>query len=936
MILPLRLCRWLLLGCALASIRLAAEEPADTLQRHLERFPRVTLGKDERHQARVALLDPPQAPLAIDGSYYHGFRLTVPDWIDASLVLMLVTPQPFVFKEGEFTSSIIPVEGGADFPVTLSSFPIRPFEHLATRFPSAGNFFQQEIASESLVPGKEYLICYRFTKPNIPKVAVALTVNSARGARELGRLPIGPLRWQAAPPLPDAIPKLAAAIAAEVAGEFKKSGSAAALRLLDRSAADFFAAGGSFYELNHQIWREAQVRSGRENMAWSADLWDWLFHLALARGEEKEAADLVPNTLGGMANAGRYGRLKEIINWQERAFWRSGYELDPASYPDSGPGIPSLPEVRRRDIPFLPPLGSPSYGPGGGARLVRTFVRLQASAVIGMADDRERSGRWREALEWRLWTQAWAAQQQAKVPDIETVNIWFQAALANARNLESLNLFEAARQEYDSIASHPWEDDYNGRAKIESRLGKINCSLQLGDYRPVLESEARDLAEQARNNVFLVKSSWQVDDLIHARCMIAGGNVSGGLAKIETLIADGCEAARCERCVQRLAAGKLDGVEADLILLLESYRSSGRKIKEANLYSLYAAFLEASGRFAEAIAMRREAVRLMRSFDLFATLPVELARLSLLLSHWGDRAAAAAAATEATNLAARKERIPAGIAALVAQLLSVRPSVIVTKKADPPKTAVDLQPVRAIIIPLEGHPLRGRLTLANPTPEAVEGTLSFEGLPADAIWNAETGEATVTLGKDGSTRLPNIRLEPGGEVFIELFAPPATAAKGQLTVLWSAPGQRDLQSVWSLDDAEKGVSSAVIDAGEFRGNPFYGVLIYHHYMQAAAAAPRVNFRVTASTPTRVELYDDAGRPVMVDATGDGSLGGVGDSLFTDADGDGAGDLIATKGEAPFGLLVYPPAKIPADGIKLTVEVKVGTQWVVFAEDRIIP
>lgn len=66
------------------------------------------------------------------------------------------------------------------------------------------------------------------------------------------------------------------------------------------------------------------------------------------------------------------------------------------------------------------------------------------------------------------------------------------------------------------------------------------------------------------------------------------------------------------------------------------------------------------------------------------------------------------------------------------------------------------------------------------------------------------------------------------------------------------------------------------------------------------------------------------------------LGGIGDSLFTDADGDGAGDLIATKGEAPFGLLVYPPAKIPADGIKLTVEVKVGTQWVVFAEDRIIP
>ena len=67
-----------------------------------------------------------------------------------------------------------------------------------------------------------------------------------------------------------------------------------------------------------------------------------------------------------------------------------------------------------------------------------------------------------------------------------------------------------------------------------------------------------------------------------------------------------------------------------------------------------------------------------------------------------------------------------------------------------------------------------------------------------------------------------------------------------------------------------------------------------------------------------------------------ALGGVGDRLFTDTDGGGAGDLLATKGKAPFGLLVYPPGKIPAEGIRLRVEVKVGAQWVVFAEDRIIP
>ena len=92
--------------------------------------------------------------------------------------------------------------------------------------------------------------------------------------------------------------------------------------------------------------------------------------------------------------------------------------------------------------------------------------------------------------------------------------------------------------------------------------------------------------------------------------------------------------------------------------------------------------------------------------------------------------------------------------------------------------------------------------------------------------------------------------------------------------------------------------------------------------------------LTAAATT--EAANLAGYPVFTDATGDGSLGGVGDRLFTDTDGGGAGDLLATKGEAPFGLLVYPPAKIPAEGIRPRVEVKVGARWVIFAEDRIIP
>ena len=753
---------------------------------------------------------------------------------------------------------------------------------------------------------------------------LAGAAEAARGGNESGPVPTGQPAAQVPPHKAVVRARQARSISDEAAAVFRQSGAEVALRVLDRSAEEYLAAGGRYFDLNHHVWKEAQIRSGRENVAWSADLYDWLFRLALAHGNEQAAKEVVGVALNMLAGAHRYGRIKEILGWQEQAFARNGYNLDPTSYPDAGPGISDLPEVRHRHIPYVPPLGP------------RLFNRLQASAVHAMADDRERGGKWREALEWRLWVQAWAVQQQAQTPDIEILNVWFLAAVDNARNLESLELYEAAVREYDVIATHPWEDAYSDRSKIGSRLRKINCSLRLGDYHPEMEIEAREIAAQSREIIYLTKTSRFEADLIHARCLIASGNVAGGLAEIESLIAADYEEARLERCVQRLAAGNLSGVEADLVLLLESYRSSGRKIDEAKLYSLYAEFLEAAGRQAEAIAMRREAVRLMRGFDLFVSLPLELARLSVLLQRYGDHAAAAAAANEASQLASRKNRVPERVAVKVAHVLAARGPAQVAVKNDLPKLPLELQPVRAIVVPLEGRPLRGRLTLFNPTGQTAEGSLSFEGISTAAVWNPEASEVTATLGKDGVGTLSKIRVEPGSDASIELFAPASAVAKGTLTVIWSSAGQDALKSTWSVGDPEQGVASAIIDAGEFRGNPFFGIPIYHHHMQSPADPPQVNLRVTASVPTRIELYDASGRAVFVDANGDGSLGGVGDSLFSDENHDGAGDIVSTAGEADFGMRVYPPADLPAEGITLTVEVKHDGKWVVFATDRIIP
>jgi hypothetical protein len=254
----------------------------------------------------------------------------------------------------------------------------------------------------------------------------------------------------------------------------------------------------------------------------------------------------------------------------------------------------------------------------------------------------------------------------------------------------------------------------------------------------------------------------------------------------------------------------------------------------------------------------------------------------------------------------------------------------------PPKIATDLQPLRSLVIPVKGRPLRGKLTLANPSAQAVEGTLAFDGIPADAIWDAGSGEATVTLGSAGSDRLSKVRIEPGSFALIQLSAGPDAVSKGTLTTVWSSPGQPDRQSVWTFDPAEAGVSTAVIEAGEFKSNPFYSVPIYHHYMQPEDSRLPANFRITTSSPARVELYDAEDHPVSVDANGDGSLGESGDSLFADTDNDGAADLPAVAGETSFRIQVYPSGNIPADGLKVKLENKLDGRWIAVAEDRILP
>jgi hypothetical protein len=332
--------------------------------------------------------------------------------------------------------------------------------------------------------------------------------------------------------------------------------------------------------------------------------------------------------------------------------------------------------------------------------------------------------------------------------------------------------------------------------------------------------------------------------------------------------------------------------------------------------------------------MRREAVSLTRSFNLFPKLPAELARLSCLLGKCGDASGARAIADEAVVLTRRDERLPARIADSVAAILKQDEPPAKPGVPESPAIASDLQPIKAIIVPLEGKPLRGRLTLSNPSARAIEGTLKFVGYPSDATADAAHGEVSVTLGTSGVDRLEKLRIEPGTYTVIDLVAEAGKFVPGELSVAWHVPMQEGQTSVWIIDEAEGGVASAVLDAGIFKRNAFYGVPIHHHYQQVDPAGSIAALRAVCSIPARVELYDGSGRPIYIDATGNGRFDGPGDVVFQDADSDAFPDVALEDGEALVRLQVFPSSELPEEGLKITLESRFEGQWLPFAEDAL--
>lgn len=710
-----------------------------------------------------------------------------------------------------------------------------------------------------------------------------------------------------------------------------------ALKFISQELDKRGASEGDFKNLSDLVWREAQVKSGRLDVDWAALLYDEIFKSALKNQRYGEMNQVIGNLLVSLGAAGRHGRLTEVLEWWIEKKQNGNQLLEITACPDEGSVFPFFPEIRNRKMPI--DLLYSQIGIQGDGNTNRVDIEQKNALVVTTyAAQLGQSGKWSQSMEWVRQIRRWSSLEDGK-PRWQLIQPWFNSVESTAKSLQWLGYTEQALTEIDIGLAAPMQESYHGRCNIKLSLLRLEILMELKQAPEDLVDQAADLVKRAEANMHLSIVHHRDAKVILAKTLFHQGKDDEALALLDELATAGHLSARNIRVEYRIDKGMLEGVEEELQSLLKAYRATGNKISECWLYEKYADFLEASGRLSEALAMRREVIRLCNSFDFFTKLPVQLAKLALVLERLGDSAGSKAAADEARKLIAQ-DRLPARSKTSAEGFLTKLNAASQTVEHKPEKTPlVDIQPERSMVIPIEGAAWMTLLTLANPSDKPEDGTLSFQGMPMTFTREGGKGDVIVrpaTAANQGETTL-RLNLEPKTYQLVKITADQTFSKTGELSLIWTSwRGETRVAANVLIESPEKGVSSSIIQAGNYRANPFYGVPVHLHYVSKDKATKSSPLRFITSEKARVEVYALDGTPLSVDSQGNGSLRDKGDELFGTSDREGNLLLSLTDGAASFMILIYPNGPLPEDGLTLNVEAYQNGAWSLHSQNRLQP
>lgn len=728
-------------------------------------------------------------------------------------------------------------------------------------------------------------------------------------------------------------------LAADALAFYNEKGEPAMRFLLDERFTEFHLARPRHPKLfagntrrYFRFFKEAQTGAGRNNPAFAAALYQWLFDNCDQYPVSFNRFNIMNNLVIALSQSGQKARAKVLLNETAEILALSGYDTNLESHP------------RRRYFRIFPKVNVPNY------RNVPLFRLDHAAFLTMLAEQALVEGRWQDAL----------AQGQAHIdvvghtlkndPAASQKNQEWRNQMVAARNsvaeaFDLLQFHDRADQRHRFNAGDRFSLSYGARSQLTSKVSLFKNQIRRHELEDDTIERLRKIIDRISKHKLLTRH-----DLLEAQttlilALFESGKTEEGWAMLHQLRSENPDHLPFHLIwvEEKIAVSELNGLEDILITHLRRVRSQGEKVAEVRLYLRYAQLLTALDRFDEAVEVQREAIRLLDSFDLYTWLPLAHLDLAQIHARAGNLAGAKSQRDKADTFLNANRELPDQVMRETFRRLAK--DLPINNEDKPEDTPIDLQPSQQLSVPLQGFVARGLFTLKNPSSKLATGQFQVTGKHLQLSRSESDQTLLVTIdpsGKTSKTSPLNLSLEPGEQAFVDLSTTSTEVTQpGNLTLRWLPAKGAPLESSWTYEPpADDGVQSAVIDAGLFIENPFFNVPIYHLVQRTSGFEQPVDLKIIASQQARIEVYDENNQLVFVDANGDGDLLDSGDLLVIDQNSDGTGDLNVTRQGARssrFFVQVSPAAKLSKEGLTLSYQNRdEAGRWQETSRDSILP
>jgi hypothetical protein len=690
-------------------------------------------------------------------------------------------------------------------------------------------------------------------------------------------------------------------------GLYRAGNRSEALRELERGLAHAKAEFGDNATLYTMAWDEAQLRSGNADEEWGLDLFLLLLKSTGGANSAMNETDyLIHGNIGTRLRA--TGRITEArgLASRQQASLATHARLNTANRPyrDLGPLFGFLPDARKRQFPLREKDVSRAVAHEG----LLDYPRMYAVNDIAMAA--LDIGDWVRAAELYRWFADYATEYcKQNTPRTHEVT---RISLLSYGNLAAICHWHGFPAEADALygefialvdrEGYPVEEAVLANAK----LSQLVIRGGLGTLPP----NAVEIAEKAADTIdgfaYYGRPTKFAARVQVARIHHATGNHARAWEIIRGLEAKAKADVNPHHLMQLLnpmidfaldEGGTHPELEEWLARRLRFERSMGNKFNELPLYEKYARFLRLNGRLAEAAEILGEAIRL----------------------------------SVAMNIPFRAEKNRT----LLAEILNTEKI-----RAEEEARRVDIQPVTSRSVVITGSLAHGRFHVTNPSSQRKSGSLRLSG-PITRDTRTSGGQLTVALDSAaavGTVERPLV-LEPGASFVVDVTGGNALEERETgFSCAWMERGEPVSEGTWVYKSSDAAARTSVVDAHAVKISPFHLIPIRHMIQRTGDAAAReeVDFRITASKPMRIEVYDASGtKLICVDSNGNGDFLDKGDLVHQDLNRNGHPDLTLGEGETLVSLTMYvEPEQLGTEGGEVTLSILEDGTWRVDAVDLI--